>query len=155
MAVWTWNPWEEMDRLRREVNRFLGDETPRSAPPYSMISFLPGRAARSYPLFNIHEDSEAFRVDALAPGLDPESINITSVNGKLTLAGEKTGMPKDIKPDQVHRTERAAGRFVREVNIPSQIDSDKISASYNNGLLQVYLPKKPEAQPRAIEVKVS
>lgn len=154
MSSWTWNLIDEMERLRRDVDRAFRNENRASNLPYTAQSFLPGRAARSYPLFNIRENEDAFSIDALAPGLDPEQIKIYANRNVLSLSGVKKALPDNVKPEQVHRSERASGSFTREVTLPTEIDADKISAQYNDGLLRIKLPKKPEAKPKLINVKV-
>ena len=75
-----WNPWQEMERVRREIDRAFeqvggrnGGRTGRTFP----TAFLPGRAARAYPLVNVSEDANALYVTALAPGLEPTAIQLT------------------------------------------------------------------------------
>src|SRR5437016_13569194 len=65
-----WNPFQEMEVLRREIDRIFDSFGPRTRPVFR-TAFLPGRAAREYPLCNLYEDKEAVYVEALAPGVDP------------------------------------------------------------------------------------
>jgi hypothetical protein len=67
-----WEPFRELDALRREFDRVL-DGAKTGFPPtaYSRVSFLPGRSARTYPLFNMSEDKDTLTVEALAPGHQP------------------------------------------------------------------------------------
>jgi HSP20 family protein len=142
-----------MDALHREIDRAFEDFFP-SAAPFS-TAFLPGRLARGYPLVNVHEDKDNLYVEALAPGLDPESLNLTVVRNTLTISGEKQGPPEDIEPEAFHREERASGKFVRTITLPVEIDDSKINAEYKNGLLLITLPKSERAKPKQIKVQVS
>ena len=118
-------------------------------------AFLPGRLARAYPLINLHGDKDNLYVEAVAPGIDPESLNLTVVRNDLTISGEKKRLPGDIKPEMFHREERATGKFVRTITLPVEIDDDKISAEYKNGLILITMPKSEKAKPKQIQVQVS
>ncbi len=152
MAWWD-ERFQEMEALRRELMRAF-DDTPLRRP-YSRVSFLPGLRARAYPLVNITEDENTLYIEALAPGLDPESIKISMANNQLTLSGEKRSLNGDIKAEAYHRSERAAGRFVRNISLPTPVDADKIKADYRDGLMLIRLPKAEAAKTRQIEIQVS
>ena len=100
------------------------------------------------------EDKDKVYVEALAPGIDPEKIEITIVGNMLTISGEKPA-PKDVSREQFHRNERAAGRFVRTVELTTQVDPDRVEANYKNGLLVIEMPKAEAAKPRQIKVAVA
>ena len=154
MPLRTWDPFRELDLLRRQVERAFEDFG-RADRPHTRFSFLPGISARAYPLLNVAEDADNIYVEALAPGIDPKSLEISVQNGTLRIAGEKSPVSEDVKADAFHRNERSAGRFVRTTPLPSAIQSDKVSAAYKNGLLVLTLPKAEEAKPKKIEVEVS
>lgn len=150
-----WNPWQTLATLRRELDHIF--ETQRTtAEPSFRAAFLPGRGARQYPLINVHEDKEAVYVEALAPGLDPQTLHISQVRNVLTIQGEKSRVPSDVKPEAFHRSERAAGKFVRNIQLPTEmVDEQHISAEYKQGLLTVVLPKAEKAKPKQINVRVA
>lgn len=151
---WWDDMFREVESLRRDLMRAF-DETPTKRRPYSRVSFLPGLRARSYPLVNVSEDADNLYVEALAPGVDPESLKITFANGQLSLAGEKRPLNGDIRPDAYHRSERAAGRFVRSITLPVQVETEHVKADYRNGLILITLPKAEVSKARQIEVSVS
>jgi len=147
--------FEEMGRLRRELDSFLGGDL--GLPwnlPFSRFSFLPGRSARSYPLVNVTEERDAFRVDALAPGLDPQTLELSFSDHTLTMTGEKASITEETPHDKIHRLERSGGRFHRTVRLEQDVDRDAIRADYHDGILTVTLPKAESARPRTIEVRV-
>ena len=149
-----WNPWQEMERVRREIDRAfeqVGGRNGRTFP----TAFLPGRAARAYPLVNVSEDADALYVTALAPGLDPTAIQLTVQDNRLTIAGEKQRLATEIQPEAFHRSERAAGKFVRTVTLPSDVEHEQVRADYTNGLLVVTLPKAEKAKPKQIPVSLN
>ena len=153
MALRTWDPFRELDALRREVEQAF-DDYGAWRKPYSRAAFLPALGARKYPLINVGEDHDHVFVEALAPGLDPESIEIAVQQGELRIAGEKSGITADVKPEAFHRSERSAGRFVRTLTLPSDVDADKVQAEYKNGILLITLPKSEAAKPKQIKVEV-
>jgi HSP20 family protein len=143
-----------MEGLRREIDRAF-EQAGLRLPPLFRTAFLPGRAAREYPLINLHEDKDIVYVEALAPGLDPATLNVSVVRNTVTISGEKKGIPDTIKSDAVHREERAAGRFTRTLELPVEVDDNKVQAEYKNGLLLLTLPKAEQAKPKQISVQVS
>jgi HSP20 family protein len=148
-----WNPFQDMESLRREIDRAfegfgLGQQPWQQA-------FLPGRGPRRYPLINLLEDQEHVYVEALTPGVDPQSLNLNLVQNHLTLSGEKGRVAGEIKPEAFHRNERASGKFVRTIDLPVEVDEGAIEAEYKNGLLLVTLPKAEKAKPKQIQVKLT
>jgi HSP20 family protein len=150
MRIRNGDPWRQLETLQREFERAFGAPQQAQQPN---TAFLPGRSARAYPLMNMAEDAEGYTIEALAPGVNPDSIQITVVRNILTVAGEKTP-PDGVQREQFHRTERAAGRFVRNIELPTDVDPDKVEARYTNGLLVISLPKAEAAKPRQIKVNV-
>jgi HSP20 family protein len=149
-----WNPWQGFETLRREIDRVFEDVGWRTEP-FGRSAFLPGRAARRYPLVNLHEDQNNVYVEALAPGVDPASLQLTVVRNTLTITGEKRRVPGEIKPEAFHRSERATGKFVRSIELPVEVDEDRVKADYKHGLLTVSLPKAEKARPKQISVQVA
>lgn len=142
---------KEMDNLRRSLDQMF-DVFPSHRAPVSRFAFLPGLAARQYPLINIFDDAEKVYVECLAPGLDPDELDVTVENNKLTIRGEKNSKPKDVAPEAYHRSERAAGKFIRSMEIGCDIDSEKITAEYKHGLLLITLAKAEKSKPRRIQI---
>ena len=154
MRSWDVNLINRMESMREEMDRLLGSARSFEKHPFSRVSFLPGRAARAYPLINISEDDANFYIDALAPGINLGTLDISIVQDHLHISGEKAPLP-DVKPEAFHRRERAAGRFSRAVNLPGKVRAKEITANYTKGLLRLTLPKAEEAKPRKINVSVS
>jgi HSP20 family protein len=149
-----WNPFADVDALRREIGRVFEDFGIEQWPAHR-VAFLPGREPRRYPLVNLLEDKDHVYVEALTPGVDPQSMNVTALQNRLTISGEKSKVAEDIKPEAFHRNERASGKFVRTIDLPVEIDEARIQAEYKNGLLVVTLPKAEKAKPKQINVKVA
>jgi len=147
------NPWQTLEALRRELDRVF-DETGSRNEPFFRTAFLPGRAARRYPLTNLYEDKDAVYLEALAPGVDPSTLSLSVVGNTLSITGEKRRVAGDVKPEAFHRSERATGKFVRHLQLPLEVDEGKIRADYKDGLLIVTLPKAEKAKPKQIAVQV-
>jgi HSP20 family protein len=145
----------ELQALRREVERALEDfSLGEWTFPFSRVSFLPGLAGFAYPLMNIREDDNNIYVEALAPGLDKDNIEISVMGDSLRIAGEKLPVRGDIQPGAYHRNERSAAKFVRTIDLNTDVDRDKVSAEYKNGILLVTLPKTERSRAKQITVKV-
>lgn len=146
-----WDPLRELERIRREMDRvFEGAGPSRSWPS----GFLPGTGARQYPRVNVSEGPEGFLVEALAPGVDPKTLDLSVKKNVLTISGEKKS-PEGIKPEAYHRSERSAGRFMRTLELPTDIDGEKVRASYTDGILRVTLPRPEAAKPKRIQVEMA
>lgn len=149
------NVFDELNRMQRDMDRFLvTGRTPRRCAPRSLVSFLPGRAARTRPLINISEDADNIYVDALTPGVDPQSLDISMTGDQLTISGEKKALPKEIASGNVLRNERIGGRFQRSTTLPREVDRERIEASYKSGVLKITLPKAEKAKPKKIQVNI-
>jgi HSP20 family protein len=153
--AWNIDPLSELGRLQRDLNHFFGGTGWDDWKfPFSRMAFLPGRSARAYPLLNIEETDDSYIIEALAPGADPEKLNLSIVRDQLTISGAKPGLDS-VKAEAWHRNERAAGSFVRTVTLPGEVDAEKVEAHYKNGLLTVTLRKAEGAKPKQITIKTA
>ena len=154
MRRW-WNTIQELELLRREMDDLFHvlDEGWLDMPSLE-YSFLPGVSAQTYPLVNIAEDKENVYVEALAPGINPETLEVSVLNNTVKIAGEKSAV-KDVKPEAFHRNERGAGRFIRTLSLPVEVNADKVKAEYKDGVLLLTLPKAESAKPKQIAISVS
>ncbi|MFP4173060.1 MAG: Hsp20/alpha crystallin family protein [Candidatus Hydrogenedentota bacterium] len=152
-----WDPFRELDHLRREVERMFQDfGVNLPAGTSGKPAFLPGQAARGmYPLLNISDDENNIYVEALAPGVNPQSFDVAVQDNSLRISGEKQALSEDIKPDAYHRQERSAGRFTRTLDLPVKVNTENMEAQYREGVLHITLPKAESAKPRQIQVNVS
>jgi HSP20 family protein len=145
-----WNIFKDLETLRKELNRMLPADEWRL--PFSRIAFLPAMGARQYPMLNMAEDSENVYIEALAPGVDTEKLDISVQGTKVTISGEKISSLEAVNQENYHRCERAAGKFVRTVDLNTNVDNAKVKAEYKNGLLTITLPKAESAKPKRISI---
>ena len=156
MGMWSIDFISDLEKMRREMDRFLDEfGTSSWSFPFSRTSFLPGRAARGYPLLNIGEDGENIYVDALAPGVDPKTLDVSVKQDMLMISGEKSSLLSSVGAEAIHRSERSAGQFTRSITLPFEVDSGKIKATYQDGVLKITMPKAEAAKPRQIQVSVT
>ncbi len=141
-----WRPFREFERMRREMDR-LWD------------SFFERRPARVeevsewFPSLDVSETKNEYVVKAELPGIDPKDIDISLTSDLLTIKGEKK-QEREEKEENYHLIERSYGSFTRSIQLPGQVQSDKINATYKNGVLKVTLPKTEEAKKKEIKIKV-
>jgi HSP20 family protein len=105
------------------------------------------------PALDVHDDKESFTVTLEAPGLKKEDFEISYHEGVLSIAGERK-QETAAKERAYFRRERFFGRFSRSVSLPADVQADRITAAYKDGVLTVTLPKAEEAKPKQIEVSV-
>ncbi len=148
-----WNLYRDMEALRREIDRAF-QEFGYSDESLPRVAFLPGREPRRYPLINLLEDKDNLYIEAVTPGVDPDSMSVTVLQNRVTLSGEKGRVAADIQPEAFHRNERASGKFVRVVDLPVEVSDTKVEAAYRDGLLLLTLPKAEKAKPKQINVRV-
>ena len=112
-----------------------------------------GSASMLIPVVDISERDTEFQIKVELPGVNKNDVRITVQNDVLTIRGEKK-KEAEKKGENFHRVERASGSFQRSFTMPVSVRSDKIEATYDNGVLSITLPKAEEAKPEEIEVKV-
>lgn len=104
------------------------------------------------PAVDIRETADGYELIAELPGLSKDDIEISVDNGVLTLRGERR-LSEDSSRESYRRVERSYGSFERTFSLPTGIDSGKVEASFENGLLTLALPKAETAKARAIKIK--
>ena len=140
-------PFREFERMRRDMDRlwdsfFEGGLTKRGEERGGWL-----------PSLDVSETKNELVVKAEVPGMDAKDIDISLSDGVLTIKGEKK-QEKEEKEADYHLVERSYGSFVRSVRLPKEVQGDKISASYKDGILKVALPKSEEAKKKEIKIKV-
>jgi len=137
--LWDSDIWRDMERLRREMNG-LFDNAGRTS------------GSTTYPLINVYDNSESVVVTAELPGMSKEKVNISVADGSLTIAGKQDPI-HNVKNMTVVRQERTIGTFEKTLRIPTKVQTDKISASFSNGILTITMPKAEEVKPKTITIE--
>ena len=106
------------------------------------------------PALDVHEDKDAYVVQAELPGLKREEIEVSLQDGALVISGERQAEKVEAGVE-VHRQERFYGKFQRALSLPEPVAADKVKADYKDGVLTVTLPKSEEAKPKKIDVSVN
>ena len=104
------------------------------------------------PALDISERKDAYLVNVELPGLKSEDLDITMEDGLLTIKGERQ-FTSESSEQQFHRVERRYGAFRRSITLPAQVQADHIEATFDNGVLQIVVPKAEEAKPKRIQVR--
>lgn len=139
------NAFSELDRMRSQIESLFGRLT-ESLP----TGFGPG----VFPLINVTEDKDRLYVRAELPGIKANELEISATSNSLSIAGERKVAPEN-EAASYHRREREAGVFRRTITLPNDIDSNRVEAHYNNGILTVTLPKAELSKPKQITVKAA
>jgi HSP20 family protein len=138
-------PFKELARLQDEMSRVLGDQ---------QQLYRSGESVGWTPACDIYEDEESVSLRFDLAGVDAGDVDVRFENGVLTIRGERKLEHADRR-DHYHRIELAYGTFTRSFALPSTVDAEKIRAEARNGVLVIALPKRAEAKPRSIQVKVN
>jgi HSP20 family protein len=144
MAILTrFDPFRDLSRIQEQVLRGMFDD--RGEQPAESLGWTPA--------CDVFEDADEVVIRAALAGVDPKDVDIRFENGVLTLKGERR-IEKEEKKENYHRVEMAYGSFTRTFALPTSVDPDKVHADSKHGVLSIHLPKRTEAKPRAIQVKV-
>ncbi len=107
----------------------------------------------TFPVINVGATPDSIEVMALAPGLDPKSLQLTVDKGLLVLSGErKSEIPEAGESTSIYAQERFSGNFRRVVSLPEDADPSQVDARYEDGILRVTVAKREASKPRRIEV---
>lgn len=146
MALVRWEPARELDSLQSDVNRLFDSFFGRREAGQAANG--PGRWVPAMDLVET-EDHLVLRADL--PGLEREDVEIEVKDGVLTVSGERRSEHEE-KGEGYHRVERSFGRFSRSLGLPRDVKAEDVEASFENGVLEVKVPKPEERKPTRIEI---
>jgi HSP20 family protein len=149
-----------IESLRREVDRLFDDflrgywHLPFSGRVFDIEPYWRGEVAfGATPVVDIAESADAYTVTAELPGIDTKNVEVTFSEGTLAIKGEKIEEKEEKKKDY-YLSERRYGSFQRSFRVPDGVDTDKIEATFKNGVLTVTLPKSAEAKKKEKTIPV-
>lgn len=151
-------PWRNRNAvspsLRRDPFFALHDQVNRLFDEFSRGFDMPALGDRGlgWPSIDLKEDDKRVCVEAELPGMEEKDIEVTLLENTLTIRGEKRIEEEDAKRQY---SERYFGRFERQIPLGADVDADKVSAKFKNGVLKIEIPKAAEAQTRVRRIKVS
>jgi HSP20 family protein len=146
MAIVRWEPFRELSTLQNEMNRLFN--TAFDAPAGGNGG---GTLRRWMPAMDLVETEDHFVLRADLPGLNQDDVKIEFEDGTLTVSGERKA-EHESKNEGYYRVERAFGSFSRSLTLPQGIDPEAVTASFDNGVLEVRIPKPEARKPRRIEI---
>lgn len=133
------SPFEEIERLFEEVWKrpfsVLGSIVPRIRGEYEVIA----------PAVDIYEEGDDLVLKADLPGLNKDDIEVKITDDYITISGEKKKEEK-VEEKNYYRYERSYGSFTRTFRLPVEVQTDKAKAKFENGVLEVRIPKTEEAK---------
>lgn len=138
MAITRWNPWGELFTLADTMDQVFGR------------TLTPERATATLPL-DVRQSDDAYFIEASVPGFSPDEVEITLDENVLTIRAHHD-QEKDEGRGGYVRRERRSTSFFRQVGLPAEVRPEEISASFDNGILTVTVPRAQKAQPRRIAV---
>lgn len=141
-VAWARAPWDVMSRFQDEIDRLLD----LRAGPFGNQHFTVWA-----PPLDVLEDKDNLVVKLEAPGMKKEGFEIALQDGVLSISGERKS-EEQRQPSSGYRTERFEGRFQRSVTLPKSVQTDKVSASYKDGVLTIVLPIAEAAKPKQIVI---
>jgi HSP20 family protein len=140
-----WDPFRDLSRLQTDLNRLFEDRVSQT------------RGTESFgwaPAVDVFEDSEGLTFKFELPEIDAKDVQVSLEDGVLTVRGERK-LEREDKRDHYHRIERSYGAFARSFTLPPTFDPEKVSAEAKQGVLRIFVPKRAEAKPKSIQVKVN
>ena len=129
-------------QLRREIDQMFDGMLGGWTRP---MNLLDRRLGNWMPQVELSETGKEIRVTAELPGMEEKDLEVSVLDGALTLRGEKSQEHEEEKGD-VHRSERQYGMFERTIPLPAPVEIEKVKASFKKGVLKIILPKTREAQ---------
>jgi len=133
------SPWDELHRMRRRLDRMF-DDSPQQRT-----------SAGVFPLLNLTEDKDNYYVRAELPGVKGDELDIQVTGNNLAISGERK-IAAENEGARYHRREREAGTFSRMIGLPGEVNTDKVDASLENGVLSITISKAEIAKPKQISV---
>jgi HSP20 family protein len=146
MTIVRWEPFRELGTLQNEMNRLFNTVFDAPSPGNG------GSTLRRWmPAMDLVETADHFVLRADLPGMSQDDVKIEFEDGTLIVSGERKA-EHEAKNEGYYRVERAFGSFSRSLTLPQGIDPEAVTANFENGVLEIRVPKPEERKPRRIEI---
>ena len=139
------DPFRELFELQRGINELFDEGFGGSRESVGLRAWSPA--------VDVYEDENEFVIKVELPGINRDDVKVSVNENTLSISGERR-VDNEDKRDNYHRIERSYGQFYRSFTLPPNINTEAIGAQFKDGILRLALPKKEEAKPKQIEVKV-
>jgi HSP20 family protein len=150
-----WDPFQDLRSAQDEMAQ-MAQMSPMLARALGLHGQQQGSGQATTtawgPALDISERKDAYLVTVELPGVEADDLEITLEDGLLTIQGERH-FAHESSEQQFHRVERRYGAFRRSITLPAQVQAEQIEASFDNGVLQIVVPKMEEAKPKRIQVR--
>jgi HSP20 family protein len=141
MTRQSWDPWRDLDRVREEFARAFTE--------WPLAGGMPETG--DFPPLNVRRSDDRVVIEALIPGADRSSLDVSATGNTVTIRGERRPTA-EVANERWHRRERGAGRFVRTVKLETRLATADTTASYRDGILRIEVPVAPEAKPHRVQI---
>ncbi|MFQ6122532.1 MAG: Hsp20/alpha crystallin family protein [Dehalococcoidales bacterium] len=145
-SIRPWRPFRELEELERLL------ETPFAGWPFRVWRRRPIEEISWTPALDMYEKEDSFTVRMELPGVKQEDVDISITGDTLTVRGEYKP-PAEVKEEEYQYCEMCYGSFSRSITMPAAVDADKIEATFENGILEIHLPKAKAIKPAKIKIK--
>jgi HSP20 family protein len=141
------SPWGDLDQMFED---FLG----RRLRPFWPERWWPAaRMEMTTPAVDLYDEKDDIVVKAELPGMEKDNIEVNLSGNRLTIKGEKK-QEEEVKREGYYRSERSYGSFLRTLELPTEVQTDKVKAAFKKGILEIRLPKTEEAKKKETKVQV-
>ena len=150
MAITRWDPFQEATRIRHTLNRLFDETLPATG------RFFAAEGEHILPV-DVYETAGELVVTARVPGAERDQVTVTAERGHLTIQAHLPSEAErpEAKDHRWHYRELWSGDVSRTITLPSTVDPDKATATFNNGVLSLRIPKVETAKPRQIPISVN
>ena len=133
------SPWEGLHQMRQQLDQMFDDTQSQRV------------SAGVFPMINLTEDKDNYYVRAELPGVKGDELDIQVTGKNLAISGERK-IAAEVEDARYHRREREAGTFSRMIGLPGEVDTEKVDAKLDNGILSIVVSKAEVAKPKQISV---
>jgi HSP20 family protein len=146
----SWRPLSDWGRWEQEMGRRFDDLLERRWNPLRP-KWWPG--SESGPPVDLYEEDDEIVARIELPGMDKNDIELSLTDQALSIRGEKKKQ-REIKEEYCYRSEFSYGAFTRVIDLPHEVQADKVRASFDRGVLEVRLPKSETARKRSTKIEI-